>query len=688
MRKNNLTKSIIFVVVLYSLFIGDSHLYASWTSGGPNGGYIDCMASAQTNPDIIYVGNFQGVYKTINGGADWQKAGLSETSVLSLHVAPDDPDVVYAGTYRDGLYKSEDGGRTWILRNGISDILSEQQINAIAIDPKTSNILYVGTGYELGIYPGEEPGIYKSTNGGETWIKKYSATDSVTTLLVDTNNSLFIYAGEYLISGDLYIKRSTDGGEIWISTAVDPSAGSGDVVALAMTPAGHNPSTIYAICAGYRASSSRDVYKSTDNGGSWIPLNAPSISRYPPYALSVDPSKPLTVYAGSSRYVCKSTNGGDTWSEKTNGLPDAAIYPSSIEINSQNSDILHVGLSQAGLYASTDGAESWRISSLYGTNIKAIAVHPDDSKFAVAAIEGYGYYVAVTNDGGNSWNYLEGSPTNQGAVSIDPQNPETIWVGDTYHLDLRFYVHKSTDGGQNWQHIELNTCIHTTEGCDSGISDILINKHSSDKILVGMDGLGILTDWLKRSIDGGNTWIPIPSYPCTALATDPNDPNVVYSGKRKIGEIFRYTDIWEDVIGWAEITPESGIGDVRDIEVDSKSRVYVAASDGLRRWNSLVWTELNGLPTSDITALAIDRSANPETIYVGTGEDGVFVSQDGGLTWMSFNEGLGNLSITKLSLSKSQPKILYAGTTYGGVWNRRLSATSTTPWTQLLLLSD
>ena len=65
-----------------------------------------------------------------------------------------------------------------------------------------------------------------------------------------------------------------------------------------------------------------------------------------------------------------------------------------------------MGLSQAGLYASTDGAESWHISSLYGTKIKAVAVHPDDSKSAVAAIEGYGYYVAVTNDGGNSWNYL------------------------------------------------------------------------------------------------------------------------------------------------------------------------------------------------------------------------------------------------------------------------------------------
>jgi photosystem II stability/assembly factor-like uncharacterized protein len=643
------------------------------------------MALAQTNPDIIYVGTSHGVFKTINGGADWQKVRLSATSIRSIQIAPGNSDIVYAGTYRDGIYKSEDGGRTWIPRNGVSEILSGQQVNAIAIDPKASNIVYVGTGYELGFYPGEQPGIYKSTNGGETWIKKYSAEDAVTTLLVDTNNSLYIYAGEYLLGQDFILKKSTDGGEIWVSKTVDPSASSGDVVALAMTPAGYNSPTIYAICAGYFASSGRDVYKSTDNGDSWTPKYAPSISRYPPYALAVDPNKPLTVYAGSSRYVYKSTNGGDTWSVKTNGLPDAAIYPSSIAINSQNSDILHVGLSQAGLYASTDGAESWRLSSLYNTNVKAVAVHPIASKTAVAAVEGHGYHVAVTNDGGNSWNYLEGSPTNLGAVSIDPQNPETIWVGDVYHFAKQFYVHKSTDGGQNWDHFQLNNC---TGGCDSGISDILINKHSSDKILVGMDGFGLLSGWLQRSIDGGITWDGIPSWPSTALAADPNDPNVVYTGKRRIGEIFLYINVWEDEIGWTEITPESGIGDVRDIEVDSKSRVYVAASDGLRRWDSFVWTKLNGLPTSDITALAIDRSVNPEIVYVGTGEDGVFASQDGGLTWMSFSEGLGNLSITKLSLSKSQPKILYAGTTYGGVWSRKLTAPLAMPWVQLLLLSS
>jgi ligand-binding sensor domain-containing protein len=108
---------------------------------------------------------------------------------------------------------------------------------------------------------------------------------------------------------------------------------------------------------------------------------------------------------------------------------------------------------------------------------------------------------------------------------------------------------------------------------------------------------------------------------------------------------------------------------VRDIDVDGVSNVYVAADDGLWRWNGSNWTHFNNLSTDDLTALAVDRSSNPVTLYIGTGDEGIFISQDGGDTWTSFNDGLGALSITELVISSSQPKMLYAGTSYGGVWS-------------------
>jgi hypothetical protein len=149
---------------------------------------------------------------------------------------------------------------------------------------------------------------------------------------------------------------------------------------------------------------------------------------------------------------------------------------------------------------------------------------------------------------------------------------------------------------------------------------------------------------------------------------DPNDHQVVYAGGRRSGQVFKFTNVWGEY-GKTEITPAEGIGDVHAIEVDLNSRVYVAASDGLRRWDGTDWTTLTGLPTANITALAIDSSTNPEIVYVGTGGDGVFVSPDGGDTWTSFNDGLENLSITKLAISETSPKTIYAGTAYGGVWS-------------------
>ena len=110
----------------------------------------------------------------------------------------------------------------------------------------------------------------------------------------------------------------------------------------------------------------------------------------------------------------------------------------------------------------------------------------------------------------------------------------------------------------------------------------------------------------------------------------------------------------------------------------------MAASDGFWRWDGSDWATLSGLPTDDITALAIDRSTNQERVYVGTKDQGVFVSSDGGGTWITFNKGLKNLTITELSLSGNSAKMLYASTAYGGVWSRNLSS-GAMPWIPLLL---
>lgn len=179
-----------------------------------------------------------------------------------------------------------------------------------------------------------------------------------------------------------------------------------------------------------------------------------------------------------------------------------------------------------------------------------------------------------------------------GAIAIAPQDPSAIWAGDGLHWGGKFYLHKSQDAGETWTSINFLTIGPSSS--KSKVSEILTKSGDPSSVLVGVD-FGISSSGkvlgegaLARTLDGGATWDRL-DIPTTALAVDPNNSGVVYTGKRRSGQVYRLTDVWAN---WTntEITPAAGIGDVRDIAVDSDSNVYVAASDGLWSWNGTQWT--------------------------------------------------------------------------------------------------
>jgi hypothetical protein len=288
--------------------------------------------------------------------------------------------------------------------------------------------------------------------------------------------------------------------------------------------------------------------------------------------------------------------------------------------------------------------------------------------------------LAKTNTSGESWEYLDSSPVDLGAVAVDTDNEAVIWVGDGTQSKRTFFVHRSEDDGLHWESIAF---LSYTANTTTGVSSILINPNDSNDILVGTSGFNGV---LARTTDYGLTWQQL-GFSTRALAADPKDPNTVYSGKAQIGRVFQYLNAWGS---WSssEITPVAGIGDVRDLAVDFDSRLYVAASDGLWRRDSTVWTKLAGLPTNDITTVTIDTTGE---VYVGTKDKGVFVSRDGGNNWLALNEGLETLDIRKLAVSGCRPKVLYAGTRYRGVLSRYVAGQGlmrSMPWIPLLLLNE
>jgi photosystem II stability/assembly factor-like uncharacterized protein len=648
---------------ILAFFMGAVEAQAIWTSGGPYGGDVTCLAMAPT-PDLIYAGTNRGVFKTVNAGATWTQTAFPAIPIRTIQAAPpglcqtasatlgnaEPAQVVYVGS-NIGIYKSEDGLETWDLIGPFWETIS-----AIAVDPLDPCVLYAGAG---DADPQSTGKIFKSADGGETWQEKVSGwMNGVQAFLIDPDNYDHVYAGAY---GSYGFWKSTDKGENWARSRVS-SINPNEVYALAMTPAGYSPDAIYAI-------DGHEVYKSANRGDSWVELtNAP----WNPLTIAVDPNNPGVIYSGT---FYKSTDAGDTWSVKTNGIPPEG-RSSSIVTDPRNSD-LYIGLFEGAVFKSTDGADNWNFSSqgMTGTiDIADLALHPASSNTVIAAVKGDGHCLAKTTTGGSSWEYLSNSPTHLGAVAVYPQNPQIIWAGDGLHSALGFFVYKSTNGGQSWTDKMFFQFISVRDW--TGVTAILIKADNPDAILVGTD-FAVFNDiiygagTLARTTDGGETWEKL-GLSTTALAYDPNDPNVVYRGRRRSGQVIRHTEVW-DSITTTDITPAGGIGDVRDIEVDSDSTVYVAAGDSLWRWDNPDWMTLGGLPADNINALAIDRSTSPGTIYVGTGASGVFVSKDGGNSWASFSEGLGALSIVKLALNATQPKMLYAGTSNDSVWSRPIN---------------
>ncbi len=623
-----------------------------WTRNGPYGGYINGMAVAVSNPDVVYAATNGGVYKSADGAAQWSAVGLYGMSILSIQVDPSDANVVFAGT-TDGVYKSENGGDDWIEK-GLDDLY----VNTFAIDSTNTDVVYAGTGQPYDYNDGTD-GVYKSENGGDVWTKKYSTgIDAVMSIVIDPENASRLFVGVLTQNSNRGFRRSPDGGDTWEGVQIGLSGN--DVLALAIAPTGAVSTTLYAAT---KLSGDADIKMSTNDGDTWFSKGGPAGFTY---ALAVDSSSPDTVYAG--KHV--SLNGGDDWSDKSALLPPGE--PSGIVIDPQNSHV-YLGLSDGAVCKSTDSGASWQVAmeDFYNADPTGLATHPSDPKTAYVTVSG-NHWLAQTTDGGASWTYLENTTTNLGAVAVDPQNPATLYVGDGNAYEHAVYVHKSLNGGDSWSSTSLGW---NSERAYLEVRDLWVHPSDSNIVLAAVSSSKTVGGGLFRSEDGGGDFDNVHDFwKMTAIAADPNAPDTVYIGTEQTGYVYRSPSA--GISGsWTRISPDGvWVDEVRDLDVDQDSKVYVATSGGLMCWNEASWEQLAGLPSDDLTSVTVDSGASPPTIYVGTTQDGIYFSVDNGNTWVASNEGLTNQSIANLALSTDSPITLYAGVAYSGMWSREIRA--------------
>ena len=322
--------------------------------------------------------------------------GSGPRDVTALAIDPSTPATLYAGTFEGGVFKSTNGGNSWTT---INSGLTSTRVFALAIDPSTPATLYAGTGGS---------GVFKSTNGGTTW--------------QPTGANIFLMVG---------------GGQ---ALAIDR----------------FTPATLYA-------GNFFGVFKSTNGGTSWTDVNTGLPTNPSVNALAIDPFTSATLYAGTDDRVFKSTNGGTSWNPFDSGLTGRSVR--ALIIDPTTPATLYAGASfpgnnftGGGVFKSTNGGNSWTDTSsgLTATHVAALAIDPATPATLYAGTNGgraARNFFKSTN-GGTSWtDTSSGLPlnTNVNALAIDPSTPATLYAGIGDLLFGTGGVFKSTNGGATWQ---------------------------------------------------------------------------------------------------------------------------------------------------------------------------------------------------------------------------------------------
>ncbi len=376
-------------------------------------------------------------------------------------------------------------------------------------------------------------------------------------------------------------------------------------------------------------------------------------------SFAVDPKDHAHIYLGTANgWIYQSHNGGERWERLAEiGKRDDLVLD-HIVVDRDNPKRLLVGVwalgsVDGGLYLSTDAGHTWKpVPDLQGQSVRALSSAPSDPKIIVAGtVEG----VFRSTDSGEHWKLIspEASPTIHGveSVAIDPIDPGVIYAG-TWHLPW-----KTGDSGEHWNNIK--------EGIidDSDVFSIIVDPKDPSVVYASA------CSGIYKSDDAGDLFHKIQGIPSTArrtrvLAQDPQQLNVVYAGTTE--GLFRTEDSGKS---WTRTTgPEVIVNDVYIDPADSNHILLATDRGGVLASHDAGTTfapSNDGFAARQITGYVADP--DNKTIYVSVVNDkqwgGVFLSDNGGLTWTQQSAGLEGRDV--FSLGRAPDGTVLAGTNHG-----------------------
>jgi len=731
-------------------------------TGGPFGGTGYDIRIHPTNKNIMFVtDNPSGVNKSSDGGATWRQSnkGISAdpdlygdgAPIFSLTIDPNNPDNIWAGTQdENGIFKSTDCGETWTRKiNGITEG-GEISFRGFAVHPNNSNIVVAAAQIatqEDGFSSKKSKGkIYKTVDGGENWYKVWEGNNLARVLIYDYSNPNILYCSTGIFDVEAYntdlstnspggegILKSVDGGENWvhINNGIDnPYIGflemhptdSKILFAAAGNPELQNHFGIFG-----------SLYKTVDAGATWNKI-------YQDHAyfsvVTISPSNPHIVYAGSDKAFYRSEDAGVSWTKFNNQETDygygppgmTAGIPIGAVVHPDNPYIVIMNSYQGGNFMSHDGGETWIAASkgYTGVQLTDVTTNPNNP-LLVYTIGRTGPFKSL--NGGLEWVGLGYDsaigPMDWHQIIINPSDPNELLLSD----QTAGRILKSTNGGRNWRVVFSHPLV---DGFDPenyhGFKALSYAPSNSNIIFGGMckiSGGGHIIEidpsigasfGVYKSNDRGETWIEKNSglessmKSINVIAVHPSNANIAYVGTLHDG-IYKTMNCGDT---WVRKSNGLGSTDIRSLSINPKnpSTLYAGAGDGtgifVSRDGGELWTESNkgiqlecpsylkpsggtvigvSLSSPDLNATSIySASALPWTrildivvdpintsrIFAADLNIGVYVSEDEGKEWNQINDGLSIKSVTCLSIS-SKGEILYAGTYGAGIHKINLS---------------
>ncbi len=620
-------------------------------------------------------------------------------SIGAIAVAESDPNVIYVGTGESnlrgdvqtgvGVYKSEDAGKTW-EHIGLG---SSGQIGRIRIHPTNPDLVYVAVlGHAFGT--NEERGVYRSRDGGVTWERIHFVSDEAgaVNLAMDPDNPRVLYAAFYQVvrkpwileSGgdDSGLYKSTDGGESWKELSAGLPDGPKERIGVAVSPA--NPERVYVVM---EAEGGGGVYRSDDGGESFIRASKDRklLTRGFYFShIAADPVDEDTVFVMNMDFY-KSIDGGKTYEEITGTHGDFQ----DLWINPDNSRIMISGNDGGGAVSLNGGktwssqmnqptAEFYRVATDNQYPYRVYGNQQDNSTVSIPSRTQRGRVVPDIYEVGQG---------EQGHTWPHPKNPNIVYSGD-YEGQITRYDHETGDLR------DIEAYSQLAEGLPA--EDLKYRFQMNAPIRVSLHDPSILyhaSQHIHKSTNEGQSWKTIspdlttndkskqgPSGgPVTKDHTGPETYCTIFAfeeSPHKAGLLWAGTDdglvhISRDGgANWANITPDGmpewGTVNMIELSPHDPARAFVAVhryrlddftpfiyrtTDYGKTW-MLLTNGNNGIPANHFVRVVREDPFREGLLYAGT-EFGMYVSFNDGKSWQSLQLNLPVVQIADMVIKES-----------------------------------